>query len=319
MNYIECIQRSIDFIETHLAEEINLGDVAQQAYMSLASFYRLFYGFTGCSAKEYIRMRRLSNAAIRLTMSDCPAVQIALESGFESQESFIKAFKAAVGVTPSRYRHQKRIMPYHFERMNLMNKHFEQTDEKLAQAYPDVRVLKELPAMRVAACWVFSDQPEQEAHKKLVAWGEKQGLLDPERGYRIFGHDTPAFMGMGHGYEFWLNLPDDFQIDPAEAAKDGIVFKEIPSAKYIIISTSFAHLMEGKDHGARFIRDSQYGFAYSPYLEEHIMQPDEDQNDFHLDLYFPISDDASTKEPVEVNLPAMRVAVLEVKDGKEFE
>ena len=50
MNYIERIQRSIDFMEAHLAEEIDLGDVAKQAYMSLASFYRLYYGFTGYSA-----------------------------------------------------------------------------------------------------------------------------------------------------------------------------------------------------------------------------------------------------------------------------
>jgi len=92
MNYIE---RLVDFIENHLGEELDLNQVAQQAYMSLASYYRLFFGFTGYSAKEYIRMRRLHCATERLASTQDPAVQIALDAGFGSQEGFIKAFKAA--------------------------------------------------------------------------------------------------------------------------------------------------------------------------------------------------------------------------------
>ena len=110
-------------------------------FYALASFYRLFYGFTGYSAKEYIRMRRLNYAALRLLVTDYPTVEIALDAGFENQESFTKAFKAAVGVTPGRYRNRKNLIRYSFERINLMDKQFFAADGKLAEAYPDAKIM----------------------------------------------------------------------------------------------------------------------------------------------------------------------------------
>ncbi len=315
MNYIERIQRSVDFIENHLGEELDLNQVARQAYMSLASYYRLFYGFTGYSAKEYIRMRRLHCAAERLASTHDPAVQIALDAGFGSQESFIKAFKAAVGVTPGQYRSRKHIVRYHYERMDLMDKYYAPQDQKLAEAYPEVRVLKGFPPMRIAVVSFFNEHPEEDGYAAATAFASKHGLLGPEKGSRLLGVDLPAWMGIAHGYEFWVTLPAGFE----EVEEDGIDYKDFPGGDYVIVSTTFEHLFEAKERAALFIRQSPFGFSFAPHMEEHIPHGDDTRGEFHLDLYFPISLDPSNKEPVEAELPPMRAAALPLTDGKQFE
>lgn len=63
MNYYECIQASIDYIENNLYEDIDLEKAADSAYMSLSNYYRLFFAIVGCSVKEYVRLRRIHLAA----------------------------------------------------------------------------------------------------------------------------------------------------------------------------------------------------------------------------------------------------------------
>ena len=144
-------------------------------------------------------------------------------------------------------------------------------------------------------------------------------MVGPEKGYRLFGNDTPAYMGIGHGYEFMITLPHGFTEDPVEAAQAGVSFRDLPIADYVVFSVPFSKLFETKSRAAQFIRESDYGFAFSPYLEEHLDPVDEQIQDISMDLYFPIHSDPTSKDPVEVVLPAMRVAALEVKDGQEFE
>ncbi|MHB8064531.1 MAG: helix-turn-helix transcriptional regulator, partial [Ruminiclostridium sp.] len=57
MNYYERIQKSIDYIESNFENNIDLNVAAQKSFMSLSSFYRLFFALVGYSIKEYIRLR----------------------------------------------------------------------------------------------------------------------------------------------------------------------------------------------------------------------------------------------------------------------
>lgn len=70
MNYYERIRKSIDYIESHLEEEIDLRRAAQEAYMSPSSFSWLLFALVGHSVKEYIRLRRISLAARDLIHTD---------------------------------------------------------------------------------------------------------------------------------------------------------------------------------------------------------------------------------------------------------
>jgi AraC family transcriptional regulator len=118
MNYYERIQRAINYIETNLENTIDLEKVAAEAYMSNANFYRLFFALTGFAVKEYIRQRRISIATIAVTKGAENILDIALRSGFESNEAFSRAFKRITGYPPSAFR--KGNLNYHFERVNLI-------------------------------------------------------------------------------------------------------------------------------------------------------------------------------------------------------
>lgn len=104
MNYLDQIQRGVDYIEAHLALPIAINAVAQEAGMSQWHFQRMFRGLTGDTVKDYIRSRRLGLACEVLLSTKKRIIDIALEADFESQESFTRAFKTAFDITPAQYR-----------------------------------------------------------------------------------------------------------------------------------------------------------------------------------------------------------------------
>lgn len=109
MDYLKKINRCIEFIELNLKNELILQTIAQQSGLSLYHCHRIFSGLTGYSLKEYIRKRRLSNAAVELINSKKRIIDLAYDYGYETPESFSRAFKQLFSVNPSIYR--KRI-PY---------------------------------------------------------------------------------------------------------------------------------------------------------------------------------------------------------------
>ncbi len=104
MDYLRQVQRGIDFLEAHLGEDIALSDISQQAGVSHWHFLRMFRALTGETLKGYLRGRRLAAARRALLRSDIGVLQVALEAGFSSQASFTRAFRAAYGMPPGKYR-----------------------------------------------------------------------------------------------------------------------------------------------------------------------------------------------------------------------
>jgi AraC-like DNA-binding protein len=101
------IQRSIDFIESNLAEEININDIAQQAHFSIFHFQRIFKQYTGYSVINYLRKRRLTRVAYELCVNQSRVIDTAYDYYFEYEQSLIRAFKREFGVTPGAFRKRK--------------------------------------------------------------------------------------------------------------------------------------------------------------------------------------------------------------------
>lgn len=104
MDWIQGIQRALDYTEAHLTEEIDYEAVARQALSSTFHFQRMFGMLCGFSLGDYIRMRRLTLAAEDMQRTDRKVIDIALQRGYDTPESFFRAFQRFHGITPTHAR-----------------------------------------------------------------------------------------------------------------------------------------------------------------------------------------------------------------------
>ncbi|HEX3078425.1 MAG TPA: helix-turn-helix domain-containing protein [Lachnospiraceae bacterium] len=124
MSYYINLQRAIDYIEDNLGSDPELEKIAKIAGYSIPHFYRVFGAIVGCSVKEYIRRRKLSNAMYAVITTKRSIIDIAFEYGFESHEVFTRAFKLVYGAPPSYFRktHEE---PKLYEKVNLLSNKME--------------------------------------------------------------------------------------------------------------------------------------------------------------------------------------------------
>lgn len=101
MEWIQSINKAIEYMEEHLTEDIHCEEVAGYVHISLFHFQRTFNLLTGMTVGEYIRKRRLSLAGEELTKQDVKVIDVALKYAYNSPESFTKAFTRFHGITPS--------------------------------------------------------------------------------------------------------------------------------------------------------------------------------------------------------------------------
>jgi len=104
MDLLERIEGSVQFIEDHLLEELTLERVAGTAHLSPYHFRRVFRAVAGESMGNYIRRRRIAQAAEELLSSSRSILDVALDHRFQSHEAFTRSFKRACGLTPREYR-----------------------------------------------------------------------------------------------------------------------------------------------------------------------------------------------------------------------
>lgn len=96
------IQRAIEYMEDNLTEELAVKDIAAQAYVSEFHFQRIFSVLCGFTVGEYIRNRRLTLAAQELSSSsEARVIDIALKYGYDSPDSFSRAFTKFHGISPT--------------------------------------------------------------------------------------------------------------------------------------------------------------------------------------------------------------------------
>lgn len=103
------IQNAIDYIENNLCEQLSIDDIANKACMSTSNFRRLFLALCGITVGEYIRLRKLTLAGKEIVTTDNKIVDIAFKYGYESHESFSRAFLRFHNTSPLIARHSGEI------------------------------------------------------------------------------------------------------------------------------------------------------------------------------------------------------------------
>ena len=104
MEWLTAIRTAIEYMEEHLTEDITAKDVAAEVYLSPFFLQKGFSFLTGYGIGEYLRNRRLYEAAKELQNTDKKVIDIALKYGYETPESFAKAFVRFHSATPRQVR-----------------------------------------------------------------------------------------------------------------------------------------------------------------------------------------------------------------------
>lgn len=101
MDWLQRMNLAIDYIEDNLDHDIDYDQIARIALCSVYQFQRMFSFVLDIPLSEYIRRRRLTLAAFDLQDKKNKVTDIALKYGYETPESFSRAFQNLHGLTPS--------------------------------------------------------------------------------------------------------------------------------------------------------------------------------------------------------------------------
>ncbi len=164
MNWITGLQNTINTIEENITEEIDYTELAKKAYSSEFHFQRIFHILCGYTIGEYVRLRRLTLAGSELASSDAKVIDIALKYGYDSPESFSRAFTKFHGITPSRAKQNQSAL-----------KSFSRLSIKLILEggnIMDYRIVKESPFQMIAKKDQFP-QGKEISHEKIRSFWQK--------------------------------------------------------------------------------------------------------------------------------------------------
>ncbi|MED1378894.1 AraC family transcriptional regulator [Bacillus mycoides] len=110
MDSLKNMNAAMQYIEDNLTHEIDFKEVAKIAFCSEYHFKRMFSFLAGISLSEYIRCRRLTLAAFELKDSNAKVIDVAIKYGYNSPDSFTRAFQNLHGITPSEARSTSRSL-----------------------------------------------------------------------------------------------------------------------------------------------------------------------------------------------------------------
>lgn len=101
MEWLKKLSDAVTYIERNLDNEISLDEAARIACCSPFYFKRMFSYVAGISLSEYIRRRRMTQAAFELQRTSQKVIDIALKYGYSSPTSFNRAFQSVHGISPA--------------------------------------------------------------------------------------------------------------------------------------------------------------------------------------------------------------------------
>lgn len=104
MEWLLRMKEAIDLMESTMEKRMDIEQIARAAHSSPFHFQRMFHMLTGMTMAEYTRKRKLTLAAQELAMTSAKVLDVALKYGYDSPESFSKAFRKIHGISRSEAR-----------------------------------------------------------------------------------------------------------------------------------------------------------------------------------------------------------------------
>lgn len=216
------VSQAIRFIENNLNEKLDLETVAAALHYSKFHLHRLFTKTVNLTIHEYAQRRQLTEAAKLLVFSEKPIIEIALISGYESQQAFTSIFKAMYKTTPAEFREAEEFYPLQLEihlKDEIVKMDFTKDDIKFAML-SDVNDWLELVSLTIDGFPCLNEEDYFNTLQKCIA--EKRALIlrddDMAIGVMLFSFETgsidflavhPQYRNLGITKLFLDKLMDD--------------------------------------------------------------------------------------------------------------
>ena len=236
----EAVQRMIDWLEQHIAENPTLIEMSEQIGYSPYYCSTQFHRICGLTMKSYLSGRRLARAALDIRDTRERIIDIAMKYGFSSQEALTRAFRETFGCTPASYRrnpipvplpiYKVIFFPEHYQELYRGGKNMEQNNTRLKS--PNVRI-EYIPAHKYIGIW----DTEAKGYGSFFAkhnCDEVCGIINSmsnvsdmiitphTAGWHLVNEERRYFYGLGVPVNYNGEVPDGFEI------------REIPGSYYLV-------------------------------------------------------------------------------------
>ncbi|GKX49940.1 AraC family transcriptional regulator [Budvicia aquatica] len=103
-DYLNRIHKAYGLIARNLDKPLDINFLAKESAFSFYHFHRIYTALTGETVADTHRRLRLDRAAAQVARGSLPITYIAMEAGYETPQSFSKAFKKQFSLSPAQYR-----------------------------------------------------------------------------------------------------------------------------------------------------------------------------------------------------------------------
>lgn len=277
MNIIKLFNDTANYIETVLDGEIDEKKISSLSGYSYPMFSRLFSMLTEITLSEYIRTRRLTEAAIDLRDTDEKIIDIAMKYGYESPDAFGAAFKKFHGFTPSEVKEGKPFKLVSRIRLALSVKGGRSMDIKIEKKQ----------AFKVAG------YNEQDINSSLCpgVWDKLYGKYSHEE---LAGLGKGESVGVCHDVESpdRINYMAGYITTDIEKAKDmGLEVLEVDEAEYAVVNLT-GKVPECIHAGWKYLMEvffPEHGYIHSGKPDvEYYFKGDMHSPDYKMELWVPV-------------------------------
>jgi len=260
--YVKRVNRVIDHIRAHRAEELSVESLARVAAFSPFHFHRIFKAIAGENLMEHVQRIRLESAASQLVLRpQADILEIAMDNGFRSASAFARAFKERFAMSATEWR-----------KASQADRNRCEAERKAGEAAPPAEeqggvmnvTVKNLPAYRVAYLRNIGPYGPgsgiPDLWRRMERWASARDLWTADRLCLGIAHDDPMVTEPSKcRYDAAIVIPAGFDAD------GGVNVADVPGGKHAVLE--FAG-------GVQQIGPA-WGQIYGRWLPESGYQPDD--------------------------------------------
>lgn len=279
-DYQQRVNKVLQYINTHLDEDLDIGQLAELSSFSPFHFHRIMRAFLNEPLKSYILRIRLEKAALLIQSTDLSMTDIAFRLGYDVPSSFNKAFKKQFGVSPTDYKVK-------YTELNIINYLKITKMKSKLNVKPKIKELKPKQVIYVNSIGDYSGAGTEEAWNVVCEFAEKQ---------RLFGRNT-EFIGISHDDP---NVTDTTKlrydacvaVDKEIQPEGRVGVKTIEGGKYAMFlhKGPYSGFQELYDYiYGIWLPESEYELGDLPCFEKYLNSPDKNKpENLKTEVYIPL-------------------------------